>query len=127
MIAFRAKLTKLAIFLLEKVNFSPHNAFLYSKQTEHSMDIPPIEEVIDIVREAGDIALKYYKHDPEVITKDDKTPVTKADREIDLLFRERFKVYGYPVLSEEFGDSRGDSDTFWVIDPIDGTKCERHR
>ena len=79
--------------------------------------------MIDAAREAGEIALRYYRGRFDVIIKADQTPVTQADREAEQLIVERlgraFPDCGF--LGEEFGDS-GPNDRRFIIDPIDGTK-----
>ncbi|WP_029151284.1 inositol monophosphatase family protein [Microbacterium indicum] len=49
--------------------------------------------------------------------------VTEADREVELLVRERIAAARPDdgVLGEEGGTERGSSDVLWVVDPIDGT------
>ncbi|MCP4469399.1 MAG: inositol monophosphatase family protein [Gammaproteobacteria bacterium] len=72
---------------------------------------------------ATEIALQYFRTAVPVDVKNDSTPVTLADREIEQRIREllgrRFPECG--VLGEEQGHSEGSGGT-WVIDPIDGTK-----
>jgi histidinol-phosphatase len=79
---------------------------------------------VDLARRAGDVTLGYFRGDLEVETKADETPVTRADRESELLIRERL-VADHPedgILGEEYGTRDGDGRRTWVIDPIDGTK-----
>jgi histidinol-phosphatase len=77
----------------------------------------------EAAREAGRIALRYYRDGFDIVIKPDQTPVTQADREaeqaIEAVLEAAFPAYG--VLGEEFG-SRGNQDVRWIIDPIDGTK-----
>jgi histidinol-phosphatase len=77
----------------------------------------------EAAREAGRIALRYYRDGVPVIMKPDQTPVTRADREaeqaIERVLHGAFPTHG--MLGEEFG-SRGNQDVRWIIDPIDGTK-----
>lgn len=78
------------------------------------------------VREAGPIALEYFRRP---IAVEDKLPgiyydpVTEADKRIETLVRERLtaRFPGQRILGEEHGDTGG-GDTYWVIDPIDGTR-----
>jgi histidinol phosphatase-like enzyme (inositol monophosphatase family) len=56
--------------------------------------------------------------------KDDKSPVTIADREAEQLLRRRI-LETFPsdgVLGEEFPSVVGTSPFRWILDPIDGTK-----
>jgi histidinol phosphatase-like enzyme (inositol monophosphatase family) len=76
--------------------------------------------------EAGPIALEYFRR-PMLV--DDKLPgvyfdpVTEADRRIETLIRERLGAQfpSHRIVGEEHGDT-GDGSTYWVIDPIDGTR-----
>ncbi|WP_245410850.1 histidinol-phosphatase [Microvirga flavescens] len=73
---------------------------------------------------ATPIALKYFRQRLAVETKADSSPVTIADREIELAIRdrirERFPEHG--LFGEEHGFEDAGADKIWVIDPIDGTK-----
>lgn len=72
---------------------------------------------------AGSIALRHADGDLVVRHKEDASPVTQADVEIERALRtavaERFP--GDDVLGEEDG-ATGAGDRVWVIDPIDGTR-----
>jgi histidinol-phosphatase len=68
---------------------------------------------------------RYGASDLQVDTKPDLTPVTEADRDVELALRERLSVARPEdsVLGEEFGVlTAPDSSRRWIIDPIDGTK-----
>lgn len=71
---------------------------------------------------AGEIMKKYYRIDQGVEIKEDSTPVTIADKEInDLLIesvKKEFPEHG--VLGEEASWNE-DREKLWVCDPIDGT------
>ncbi len=73
---------------------------------------------------AGAVALKYFRKVIPVDDKDDKSPVTQADREIEqtlrALINKKFPTHG--IFGEEFGKENIDAEFVWVIDPIDGTK-----
>ena len=73
---------------------------------------------------AGAIIKRYYRQGIEVETKPDRSPVTKADREAEMVIREvlleAFPDYGFS--GEEFGDLAADADNVWLVDPLDGTK-----
>lgn len=58
--------------------------------------------------------------------KDDRSPLTKADKDSHEVIMQYLKSTGLPVLSEE-GKSidyneRKDWNKFWLVDPLDGTK-----
>jgi histidinol phosphatase-like enzyme (inositol monophosphatase family) len=79
------------------------------------------DEAADV---AGVVALKYFRKVIPVDDKDDKSPVTQADREIEqtlrALINKRYPTHG--IFGEEFGQENIDAEFVWVIDPIDGTK-----
>jgi histidinol-phosphatase len=76
----------------------------------------------------GITADAFRRADLVVETKADRTPVTDADRGVELAIREEI-AGSRPddrIVGEEFGDSgaalEGKSTRRWIIDPIDGTK-----
>jgi histidinol phosphatase-like enzyme (inositol monophosphatase family) len=82
-----------------------------------------MDAAIDAAREAGRIALGYYRGGFEITIKPDQTPVTQADREaeqviVGILSRATPDV-GF--LGEEFG-AKGPQERRWIVDPIDGTR-----
>jgi histidinol phosphatase-like enzyme (inositol monophosphatase family) len=89
---------------------------------------PPLAQrwklAVEVAKAAGGHTLTYFRRGVDVERKDDQSPVTQADREAELLARERIRA-AFPddaVLGEEFGEIPGTSGYRWVIDPIDGTK-----
>ncbi len=75
---------------------------------------------------AGEEILKVYESDFAVEHKDDKSPLTLADRNAHNAISEILKPLNLPVLSEE-GKSieyseRSQWEYFWMVDPLDGTK-----
>lgn len=73
--------------------------------------------------ESQEIALKYFGFDVESTYKDDNTPLTIADTEINNLVIKRINEE-YPdhsVYGEESSNKKGESNYLWVCDPIDGT------
>ena len=88
-----------------------------------------IETLRQICQEAGTAILEVYETDFDVQSKRDASPVTEADmrahRIIVSRLQEQFR--GIPVLSEEAAEQlpyavRRHWDTFWLVDPLDGTK-----
>lgn len=80
------------------------------------------EFAIETAQRAGDLTLKYFGQKLDVLSKEDLTPVTAADRATEEFVREAISKE-FPVdavFGEEFGG--GDSANRWVVDPIDGTK-----
>ncbi|HMG36407.1 MAG TPA: inositol monophosphatase family protein [Blastocatellia bacterium] len=80
--------------------------------------------VHDMNRESGKIVRKYYGTGLFVETKADSSPVTRADREVELYLREQIERHfpDHSIIGEEFGETRKSSAYRWVIDPIDGTQ-----
>ncbi len=74
--------------------------------------------------EAAAISRAYYRSNLEVTTKDDLTPVTRADVECEEAIKatilEAFPDHGF--YGEETGQTAIDADYLWLVDPIDGTK-----
>lgn len=82
------------------------------------------EKAIDITRKAGKVALSYFDTNLQIITKEDLSPVTIADRETERVLRAELSA-AFPTdgfLGEEYGDTPGTSGYRWVLDPIDGTR-----
>ncbi len=73
---------------------------------------------------AAGISRSYYAGNFAVTTKADKTPVTQADVECEHAIREvilsAFPEHGF--YGEETGQTQGDAEFLWLVDPIDGTK-----
>jgi histidinol-phosphatase len=72
---------------------------------------------------ADAIALSFFRRDPPVEQKPDRTLVTAADRAIEQEIRARIgsAFPGHGLVGEEYGTEAGDAATRWVIDPIDAT------
>ncbi len=81
-----------------------------------------IDELADA---AGVVALKYFRTELTVDEKQDTSPVTQADREIEKILRgminKKFPDHG--IVGEEFGKENEKAEFVWVLDPIDGTKA----
>ena len=79
------------------------------------------------VRDAGALALSFYKGEFRTWTKGANDPVTEADLEVNDLLHDRLLGArpGYGWLSEETEDdkSRLTASEFWIVDPIDGTRA----
>ena len=94
------------------------------------MDITKKKELLQICNHAslvaGQAILKIYNSDFAVEHKDDKSPLTEADKQAHLAIVEILKVTDFPILSEEGRDipyeERKNWDYFWMVDPLDGTK-----
>src|SRR6266404_6087396 len=82
------------------------------------------ETAIEAAQQAGRLALRYFDGEFRVEWKQDRSPVTVADREAEVLLRTRLlgAFPGDGFLGEESGDVVGSSGFRWIIDPIDGTR-----
>lgn len=76
-----------------------------------------------LAKEAGVIANKHFAHDIAFNAKEDASPVTLADLEINSLVIKRCRE-AYPdigIVGEEESDNSAPGDMVWMCDPIDGT------
>lgn len=87
-----------------------------------------LPEVVAIAAEAGRAIMEVYDGEFAVELKDDRTPLTAADRAAHATILEglgRLAV-ALPVLSEESAEAeRADRRSwprFWLVDPLDGTR-----
>ena len=75
---------------------------------------------------AGKKILEVYQRDFSIETKADNSPLTEADLQSHHAIKNALANTGIPLLSEEGKqmsfDERKGWDTFWLIDPLDGTK-----
>ncbi|MCE2594560.1 3'(2'),5'-bisphosphate nucleotidase CysQ [Motilimonas cestriensis] len=88
----------------------------------------PIADICDIARLAGEAILEIYQRDFEVQTKSDQSPLTEADLAAHNVIVKGLQAAtpDIPILSEEAADIswqvRQTWQTFWLVDPLDGTK-----
>jgi len=82
------------------------------------------EELGVAVREAGPIALKYFRGSIRSWIKGHNSPVSEADIAVDEFLRARLAREGFGWLSEESQDDRArlNFDRLMIVDPIDGTR-----
>ncbi len=87
------------------------------------VDTKLIQFAHNLADEASAISLKYYRSDNGEIEKDDQSPVTLADRQIEEKLRELIadQYPNHGVIGEEYDNTNVNSDYQWIIDPIDGT------
>ncbi|MDF1825108.1 MAG: 3'(2'),5'-bisphosphate nucleotidase CysQ [Verrucomicrobiales bacterium] len=87
-----------------------------------------VEEIKEIAKRAGEEILSVYGSEFSVDVKEDKSPLTEADkRSNDVIIEALSEKYPeIPVISEETKAveyaERKDWEVFWLIDPLDGTK-----
>jgi 3'(2'), 5'-bisphosphate nucleotidase len=86
-----------------------------------------IQSIIDISHQAGNKIMDIYQKDFAIYEKSDKSPLTDADLAAHNCIVEGLsEVSDLPILSEESADiswqERNSWDTYWLVDPLDGTK-----
>jgi len=82
------------------------------------------DHALKTVDAASVTAMSYFRQLLEIETKGDESPVTVADKNVEAQIRAAL-TSAYPnfgILGEEFGSEQMDAETFWVVDPIDGTR-----
>ena len=87
---------------------------------DHATDLDVAHVLAD---RAAEVAMSFFRSEDLVVeTKGDSSPVTEADRAVEVLLRQSLAELRADdaILGEEFG-SVGSSPRRWVIDPIDGT------
>ena len=86
------------------------------------------KDIVLILRDISDQAskkiLEIYNSDFKINFKDDSSPLTKADIESNQIICSRLsrEFPRIPIISEENKNKRLDVDTYFLIDPLDGTK-----
>ncbi|MCL1088524.1 3'(2'),5'-bisphosphate nucleotidase CysQ [Shewanella profunda] len=86
-------------------------------------------EVVNIAKAAGDAIMAIYGQDDFVVShKGDNSPITMADVAAHHIIVQALakRFVGIPVMSEEAADIPWDErrqwQSYWLIDPLDGTK-----
>jgi len=95
----------------------------WSDVTRWSLEL--LDQVKGVSEEAGRAILQIYQQDDVGIkTKGDQSPLTQADEASHEIITKTLKQLtpDIPVLSEEGYLLGGEVDTFWCVDPLDGTK-----
>ena len=86
-----------------------------------------LPELRAIARRAGAAIIDVYHHDFAVTAKDDKSPVTEADLRSERIILDGLRALtpAIPVIAEEetaAGRVPPHRESFWLVDPLDGTK-----
>jgi histidinol phosphatase-like enzyme (inositol monophosphatase family) len=87
-----------------------------------------LKEFTDFIRtlaeKSGEVIKPYFAQTGLAVeTKEDRTIVTRADREAEAVMRDLIRK-AYPqhgILGEEFGPENTSAEYVWTLDPIDGT------
>jgi len=95
------------------------------------MPHPELQKLLNLALLAGEegsaaILQVYNSGSFDVELKGDNSPLTLADKKAHEIISEILKPSGLPILSEEGKniayETRKNWDTFWMVDPLDGTK-----
>lgn len=88
-----------------------------------------VDQVRDIAARAGKVIIEVYNSPFAVERKDDKSPVTEADRRAEVLILDALRNElhtPFPIVAEEEAAAgtipEVGSGPFWLVDPLDGTK-----
>lgn len=83
----------------------------------------PEAQLIDITRSAGEAILAVYNsEDFGIVAKEDDSPLTRADKASNNVITAGLeKISELPIISEE-NSIREAEGSFWLVDPLDGTK-----
>ncbi|MGM0915789.1 MAG: 3'(2'),5'-bisphosphate nucleotidase CysQ [Pseudomonadota bacterium] len=86
-----------------------------------------LNDVHTIALKAGDAIMAVYARDFSIEEKEDKSPLTEADKAAHEVIVAGLNALpeGIPVLSEEDEAGFGGADAnghYWLVDPLDGTK-----
>lgn len=85
-----------------------------------------VSKAVDAALAAGREILEVYAGEHAVELKEDRSPLTKADRRAHAAILKELSVTGIPVLSEEGRtiplEERQGWQRYWLVDPLDGTK-----
>ena len=83
-----------------------------------------IKDLTQVFFEAGDVSIELRNKGLTKNVKKDNTPVTNGDIEVNKIILNNLKKISpsIPIVSEETSENKNlDLNTFWLVDPIDGT------
>jgi len=87
-----------------------------------------VDFLVTLAQKAGDAIMEIYARDFSIEAKDDKSPLTEADKKSNEVILKGLKEHypDIPFISEETKlisyAERKNWNLFWLIDPLDGTK-----
>ncbi|MBR9844587.1 MAG: 3'(2'),5'-bisphosphate nucleotidase CysQ [Algicola sp.] len=85
-----------------------------------------LKTAIEASLKAGEVIMQVYDTAFDVEIKDDKSPLTEADKKANDIINSFLKPTPIPIISEENRQIdysiRKDWETCWIVDPVDGTK-----
>ena len=92
---------------------------------EQSQTKEIVYKLLDTFKYASDVALNLRKKGLKKEIKEDNTPVTNGDIEVNKILTKKIQSLtpNIPIVSEETSDNKKTKnlENFWLIDPIDGT------
>ena len=82
-----------------------------------------LQFALDLADEADVVSMRYYRGELGTERKGDGSLVTRADREVEAVLRERIgeRFPEHDILGEEQGLTGAGGEARWILDPIDGT------
>lgn len=91
---------------------------------------PQLGGLLACIDEAGEAIMAVYESgDMQIRTKEDDSPLTRADLDANRIIMAGLSrlFNGVPIVSEEADDAKNrritsDEGTYWLVDPLDGTK-----
>ena len=88
-----------------------------------------VNSFINLVKECNEIILEIYNTDFSIISKDDNSPLTLADKKCNdhiCKFLSKIPIENCGIISEEIKndtyENRKNLEWTWLVDPLDGTK-----
>jgi len=85
-----------------------------------------LRTAIEASLKAGEAIMQVYNTEFDVELKDDKSPLTIADKSANNIINSFLRPTDIPIISEENKQIdysvRSSWDTCWIVDPVDGTK-----
>jgi histidinol-phosphatase len=84
---------------------------------------PELSFALGVADLAADIGMRVFRGDVRVTIKEDSSPVTQADTEIETMVRQQV-ASAFPddgILGEEHGGDPEAGGRMWIVDPIDAT------
>ena len=86
-----------------------------------------LQWVVEIAELAGEVIMEIYNKDFTVEYKADNSPLTQADKEAHTIITRELSAKSHlPILSEEAEaqsfEQRKQWNSYWIVDPIDGTR-----
>lgn len=89
---------------------------------------PTLSDIERLAREAGAILREGYSKEHQVSYKGEIDIVTEADHASESFLIKEIQTHfpGGHILAEESGETAGDNEDLWYIDPLDGTVNYAH-